>query len=167
MEIREIVFNVLVPCVIAIITTVITARVTLAKEIKKSIYDERKLLYENLLQEMTRLAADRSFMFCSDYIYELERLKTQLDCVASKGVLKIINPVVEEICLKNHKHYELFCSPEATSLQDSRKECGEVDDLQLQQEEELFIERNLIDSKTIEKVIMLLKEQIRKEIKTK
>lgn len=164
---QSLIVNTIITIFVAIFTAKITTQITYNSEIKKSIYQEREKAYILLFQMVEKLNRNPYLIYnFADFIIPLRKLKARLNLYASQKVLDIITPLNEKICDSSEKYSELFNSPEALDIRNSRLENGEITELELQHEEEIYMDNNVIERKFVEEIFLDLITQIRSELKT-
>lgn len=93
-------------------------------------------------------------------------IKAKLNLYASQEVLNIVAPFNDNVNEISKKYFELFNSVEAHRSKEARLEQEDATELELLQEEELYMENNVIDKEYVNDVFLSLISQIRQELKT-
>ena len=137
-------------------------------ELKRNVYEKRKETYCELLGIIEELRETPALVFNSTkFLVPFKKIKKRLNLYASREVINILDPFNRRVLDVSEKYFELFDSVEAQKIKEGRIEHDGITELDLQQEEERYMERNMIDSQCIEEIRVSLFEQIRKELKVK
>lgn len=168
MDYLNIIINAIISIIVAGITGYFSAKITFKVEIKRKIYTEREETYIELFKLVDQLRHNPYLVFNSnDFLCPFKEVKARLNLYASRDVHNIITPLNEIILDISSKYFELFDSPEALSVKEARIEHDGVTEAELQQEEELYLDQNVIDKSFVEKVLIDLIAKIRQELKIK
>lgn len=161
--------------VVAAISGWVSAKQSYAKEIRKSVYEEREKLYIEIF-ELIELLHKSPFLLYNTkkFIEPLRGLNAKANLYASKKILDIFTPFYDNALAEWDKYTEMFDSEEAESELYNRKALlSEEDDTsverieyEFEQEAELFMESHLIADVAIVDILNRFATQIRAELKT-
>ena len=166
MEKKEII-ETIITIVIAAITGYISSKIAYNREIKRRIYDEREKTYIALFKLVEKLKGNPFLVYNStEFLIPFSAIKAKLNLYASQEVLNIVAPFNDNINEISKKYFEMFDTVEAHRTREARLEQKDVTELELLQEEELYMENNVIGQECINEVYSSLIAQIRQELKT-
>lgn len=166
MEKKEII-EIIITIVIAAMTGYISSKIAYNREIERRIYDEREMTYIALFKLVEKLKRNPFLVYNStEFLIPFGEIKAKLNLYASQEVLNIVAPFNDSINEISNKYFELFGSVEAHRVKEARLEQEDATELELLQEEELYMENNVIDKVYVNEVFSNLIFQIRKELKT-
>lgn len=166
MEIKELA-GVISTIIIAAITGYISSKIAYGREIERRIYIEREMVYVDLFELLEKLKRNPYLVFNSiKFLDPFVKLKARLNLYASQEIIDIISPLNDKICDISEEYFARFDSIEGEMIKENRIEYENTTELELQQEEVLYMEKNVIDSIYVEDVLCCLISQIRQELKT-
>lgn len=154
----------------------VSAKISYRMEIKKGIYEKRQELYTDIFLELEKLQKNPYLIFNNeDFIHALYQISARAKLYASKGILKTLNPFLDNIIERRMQYINLYESEKAMNELDNRIQEKEADSDYIKgsveeefcREAELYIENHVISENEIIKTIDNLSSQIRKELKTK
>lgn len=167
-SIVSLIFSIIVPIVISIITAYFSTKIAYNKEVQKRIYDEREKTYIELFELVEKLKKNSYLVFNStDFLIPFGELNARLKLYASQNVINVVSPLYDKIYNTSEKYFDLFDSAEGQRIKENFIEHENATEYELQNNEELYMENNVIDSEYVKKVLNDLIYQIRKELKTK
>lgn len=152
--------------IVAGIISFITTKNTFKYEIKRKIYDEREETYILLFNLIDQLRNNPFLVFnTNDFLKPLNEAKARANLYASQEVLDIIKPLNNKIIEISNEYFQKYCSLDSINYHDDCKEYEGTTDADLIQEEEEYIEQNVIDISFVENVLGNYVLQIRQELK--
>jgi hypothetical protein len=164
---KEILINAAITIIISAITGYFSSKIAYNREIKRRIYDEREKAYITLFKLIEKLKGNLFLVYNStEFLIPFGEIKAKLNLYASQEVLNIVSPFNDKVNEISKKYFELFDSVEAHRTKEARLEQEDVTELELLQEEELYMEKNVIDKDYVDEVFLSLISQIRQELKT-
>lgn len=163
---KEILINATITIIISAITGYFSSKIAYNREIKRRIYDEREKAYITLFKLVEKLKGNPFLVYNStEFLIPFGEIKAKLNLYASQEVLNIVAPFNDKVNEISKKYFELFDSGEAHRSKEARLEQEDATELELLQEEELYMENNVIDKDYINEVFLSLISQIRQELK--
>lgn len=160
---------------VATISGWISAKQSYAKEIQKSVYEEREKLYIEIFKLIELLHKSPLLLYnTKKFIEPLRGLNAKVNLYASKEILTIFTPFYHNVLTSWNKYTEMFDSEEAESELYNRKTLlSEEDNMsverieyEFEQEAELFMKSHLIAEDELVDILNRLATQIRAELKT-
>lgn len=162
------IFSILTPAAISAITAWFSTKIAYLNEVQKRVYDERERTYIILFELIEKLKRNPYLVFNStDFLIPFGELNAKLKLYASQNVINMVSPLYDKICDISEKYFDLFDSAEGQRIKENFIEHENATEYELQNNEELYMENNVIDSEYVKKVLNDLIYQIRKELKTK
>lgn len=175
MEWKTTIINSVIAIVVAAISGWISAKQSYAKEIQKSVYEEREKLYIEIFELIELLYKSPFLLYDTKKLIEpLRGLNAKANLYASKEILAIFTPFYDNVLLRWDKYIDLFDSEKAESELNNRKTLLTEEDgtsverieYEFEQEAELFMASHLIAEDEIVDILNRLATQIRVELKT-
>lgn len=174
MECRVAIISGIISVVVAVITSYISVKLTYSNEIQKNVYSEKENLYVEIFELIEQLQLNPYLVYSTEkFIQHLRLIKVKTNLYASREVLDILVPFYSKVMSIWSKYTDLYTSENAEKILQGRKfsadESGLEDErieLEFQQESELFMENNLIETEEITNFLNNLAIQIRSELKT-
>ena len=164
---KEILINTTITIIISAITGYFSSKIAYNREIKRRIYDEREKTYIALFKLIEKLKGNPFLVYNStEFLIPFSEIKAKLNLYASQEVLNIIVPFNDKVNEISTRYFDLFDSVEAHKTKAARLEQEDATELELLQEEELYMENNVIDKEYVNEMFSRLISQIRQELKT-
>lgn len=157
-----------IPLFVAVVSAIVTAKLTLRHEVKHHIYQKREEVYIQCFDLFQSLADNPYLVFNSgEFIVPLKNIRARLNLYASHEVLAIIEPAYEEI----KKVFENYCDDcegeEYEKRKALQKEIEGRDEIDFTNEIERYIEEHLLGADFIRKIISDLVIAMRKDMGTR
>jgi hypothetical protein len=166
-EVTTALISVISSLIVAVITAIITSKFTLRREISKSIYTKREEAYISLFDLMQRIRDEPYYIFNrKEIVQPFKDLRTKINLYATQSVIDILEPFYIKANSIYDEYAKHFLSEEHYIEQSAREDYGETA-LDLQHEEDRYMESHLIDAEYISITIAKLVEAIRTDLKTK
>lgn len=153
---------------IAVITALITSKLTIRQEEKKIVYEKREKVYTDLFNLLFLLKDDPYLVYNNpQFLKPLSDLRTHLNLFASQAVLNILEPFYDEAKKTAHSYWGEFGGEEYEKLKQMKLEYGGFTELDIENEEEAYRESHLIDSQFIEDTLSQLVAEMRTDMGVK
>lgn len=167
MEILDI-LNIILAIIVSAISGYASAKLAYKNEIRSKVYNEREKTYISLFEIIDKLNNNPFFVFnYAEFQIPFGNIKARLKLYASKDVLNIIVPFSSKVDEVSKAYFDLFDSPKAHDVKTHRLDYLGATELELEQEEELYMENHVMDKEYVAEVFLSLIIQIRHELKTK
>ena len=154
-----------VSIIVAIITAIITSKLSIRQEEKKSIYAKRESAYIALFDLLNSLQDNQYIIFNqTDFVKPLSVLRTKLNLFASQDALDIFEPFYQKIKKTAIEYWNKFEGEEYENYKSNRIQYDNATELDLLQEEELYQKDHLLNStevnQTIEDLVIIMRKDM-------
>ncbi len=154
-----------VSLVVAIITALITSKLSIRQEEKKSIYAKRESAYIALFDLLNSLQDNQYIIYNqTDFVKPLSVLRTKLNLFASQDALDIFEPFYQKIKGTALEYWTKFEGEKYEEYKSNRIQYDNATELDFLHEEESYQKDHLLKStevaQTIEDLVAVMREDM-------
>lgn len=135
---------------------------------RKNIKEKRIPIYKEMLELLGKLKDDPYLVYNNtQFVTPLNNLRSALNLIASQKVIDVLNPFYEMVNETASAYWELFDGAGYEQYRANRIEHDGATELELERDEERYMELHLLDPKKLEDIMLNLIDIMKTEIGTR